>query len=74
MDHNDGSVRVTLRDVYDEVKGLREDVRASLTQSRDNAADLSDHEVRVRELERWKYALPPTLLLAAASMAVALFA
>lgn len=71
---DNGTLRITIRDVYDEVKGLREDVRVALQQSRENTTDVADHEMRVRDLERWKYALPPTLLFAAGSLAVALFA
>lgn len=29
---------------------------------------LDDHEVRLRKVERWVYAVPPTLVLAAASI------
>lgn len=34
---------------------------------------IDDHEKRLRSVERWMYALPPTLILAVASMLVALF-
>ncbi|MEU3052286.1 hypothetical protein [Streptomyces griseus] len=33
----------------------------------------ADHEVRIRAIERWKYALPLTAITAAASAAVTLF-
>lgn len=33
---------------------------------------LDDHEVRLRKVERWVYAVPPTLLLAAASIIAAI--
>lgn len=33
---------------------------------------LADHEARLRKTERWVYALPPTFILAAVSLAVAL--
>jgi hypothetical protein len=33
----------------------------------------ADHEVRIRAIERWKYALPLTAMTAAASAAVTLF-
>lgn len=32
-----------------------------------------DHEVRLRKVERWMYAVPPTLILAAASVVATLF-
>lgn len=34
---------------------------------------IDDHEKRLRSVERWMYALPPTLILAVSSMLVALF-
>lgn len=34
---------------------------------------IDDHERRLRSVERWMYALPPTLIMAAASLVVALF-
>lgn len=34
---------------------------------------LDDHETRLRKLERWQYAMPPTFLLAAASVVAAIF-
>ena len=33
---------------------------------------LDDHEARLRRVERWVYAVPPTLLLAAGSIIAAL--
>jgi hypothetical protein len=32
-----------------------------------------DHERRLRDLEKWKYALPPTVAVAAASVIAAIF-
>lgn len=32
---------------------------------------LDDHEIRLRKVEHWIYAVPPTLLLAAASVVAA---
>lgn len=32
-----------------------------------------DHEKRLRAVERWVYAVPPTLILAAASIVAAIF-
>ncbi|MFD0400170.1 hypothetical protein [Kitasatospora sp. NPDC127121] len=50
-----GGVVIGPREIYDELVGVREDVR-SLAQSRDTVdAVLEDHEDRVRALERWRY-------------------
>jgi hypothetical protein len=51
-------VNISAREIYDQIVGLRDDVR-SLVQS--NAAvqtALDDHETRIRSVERWKYAVP----------------
>jgi hypothetical protein len=51
-------VNISAREIYDQIVGLRDDVR-SLVQS--NAAvqtALDDHETRLRSVERWKYAVP----------------
>jgi hypothetical protein len=51
-------VTISAREIYDQIVGLRDDVR-SLVQS--NAAvteTLADHETRLRNVERWKYAVP----------------
>lgn len=51
-------VTISAREIYDEIVGMREDVR-SLTQHHESVRDtLTDHEERLRTLERWKYALP----------------
>lgn len=34
---------------------------------------MDDHERRLRDLEKWKYALPPTVAIAAASVIAAIF-
>lgn len=60
-DPNEG-VTITFREVYDEIVGMRGDVR-SLTETRENTRDiLEDHESRMRALERWKYGIPVATL------------
>lgn len=51
-------VRIGAREIYDEVVGLREEMRAMGQQSEGIREELDDHEQRIRALERWKYALP----------------
>lgn len=58
-----GSVVITLKDVWMEMSKLRDDVRRMDT----NAAVLTDHETRIRATERWRYALPASVLMAASS-------
>jgi hypothetical protein len=57
-------VRVTLRDIYKEVQHLRADVAPLV-------ASVPDHEKRIRALEKWAYALPPTFIIAVTSVVVA---
>lgn len=60
-------VMITLREVYDEIVGMRSDVQ-SLTQSRATTDDkLEDHESRLRSVERWKYGIPVTTICAVGS-------
>lgn len=76
----DGSIRVTLRDVYGVVTELRDAVNAlnasaaltafTATQANDRT---SDHEVRLRTVEKWVYAIPATALIAIGSVAAAIF-
>ncbi|MEU7200259.1 hypothetical protein [Streptomyces sp. NPDC045470] len=64
-------ITIGLREVYDQVVGVREDVR-DLKQNHESVnRTLADQEERIRSLERWKYALPPALLIAIATSAVA---
>lgn len=35
---------------------------------------MDDHEARLRSLEKWRYALPPTLVLAVASIVISIAA
>ena len=62
MGEPEPSVRITLREVYDQVVGMRDDVR-SIAQSRDDTAKiLADHEERLRGVERWRYGVPTAVL------------
>lgn len=55
-------VTITPREIYDEIVGMRDDVR-SLTQSSESvASELADHELRLRSIERWKYGVPVATL------------
>jgi hypothetical protein len=51
-------VTIGAREIYDELVGMREDVRSLTHHSETVTNKLEDHETRIRVLERWKYALP----------------
>lgn len=59
-------VTITLKDVYVELSKLRDTVNALTPQSE----QLADHESRLRGLEKWKYALPTSVILAITSVIV----
>ena len=61
-------VLVTVRDMYAQVQTLTGEVRDVASQLRDRLAPAYvDHETRLRALERWRYALPLSLVAGAAS-------
>lgn len=62
----DGSFTVTLADVYAEVRKCQDAILAMQPQQ----GTLNDHEDRLRGLEKWKYALPTSLVLAFSSAIV----
>lgn len=53
-----GVVSIGAREIYDEVVGLREDMRSVAEKGEELRADIDDHETRIRDLEKWRYALP----------------
>lgn len=57
--------RITTKDVWQELVHMRAEMSSTIA----NAAMVPDHEARIRQLEKWKYALPPTILLAVGSVA-----
>lgn len=71
-DSNDPlGVTIGAREIYDQVVGLRDDVR-SLTQNNAHVNEqIDDHEERLRAIERWKYAVPAGLLTGVGSAVVA---
>lgn len=65
-----GSVRVTLKDVFNKVDDVGRDVSemkgsvATIRQeTQENTKDIQDHELRIRNLEAWRYALPASAIL-----------
>lgn len=79
----EAKVEIGLREVYDMVvlvKGSVDSLHARLDAAERTAESRylessqrhADHEKRLRYVERWAYSIPPTILLALASLAVAL--
>ncbi|MGW2425068.1 hypothetical protein ACWC0C_38500 [Streptomyces sp. NPDC001709] len=66
-------VRIGAREIYDEVVGLREDVRSLGQQGESVEETLEDHENRIRglESERGKFVLPVALITAVATVVAA---
>jgi len=62
------TVQITLTDIYVELRRLQDTVAAMTPQS----VQINDHETRLRALERWRYSLPVSLVLALGSTGVAI--
>ena len=65
---SEGGVFVTTKDIYDEVKGMRGDFKEAVTLLKDTIKDVNDHEKRIRVLEKWRYTLPVSLVLAVSGL------
>jgi hypothetical protein len=73
-DENDGlSVTIGAREIYDELVGVRSDVRSLVESRADIDKTLGDHESRIRVLERWKYGIPGVVALSAVAAGVQIF-
>lgn len=55
---------VTTKDMYDQLVRLTDEVRSM----KPFAAELVDHETRIRALERWRWRLPTALFASTASI------
>jgi hypothetical protein len=51
-------VTISAREIYDQIVGLRDDVRSLVQSNAEVGKTLEDHETRLRSVERWKYAVP----------------
>ncbi|OKI24408.1 hypothetical protein [Streptomyces sp. CB03911] len=56
-------VHISPREIYDQIVGMREDVRGLTQTSESVRAELADHEDRLRQIERWRYAVPATVVM-----------
>jgi hypothetical protein len=69
---NPGGVVVTLRDMYDQIQGLRDEVGELTGPTRALIDRVADQEARLRALERWRYGLPASIVLAGGSTIITL--
>lgn len=68
---DDGGVIVSFRDMYSELARLTGELRDVNAALKTGAAYREDHETRIRMLERWRYSLPVSLVLALGSAGAA---
>ena len=61
---DNGQVLITNKDIYFELQK----VSRAVDQMGGQAAQLQDHETRIRGVERWKYSIPPALILGGVSL------
>jgi hypothetical protein len=67
-ENSENGVVITNKDIYTELLKVKE----ALTGMSPQAAMLTDHEQRVRSLERWKYGLPASIASSAIAVTVAI--
>lgn len=63
-------VTISAREIYDQIVGLRDDVRSLVQSNAEVGKVLDDHETRLRSVERWKYTVPVAALTAVTSAGV----
>ncbi len=73
MTGDQGGVVVTLRDIYDMLLAVRADVSRLADQHGGTARQGTDHETRIRALERARWPLPTVSVLIAALAVVVSF-
>lgn len=54
-EHDPLGVTIGAREIYDQVVGLRADMRSLVQSHAEVTKTLDDHEERIRSVERWKY-------------------
>lgn len=63
-----GQVVITNKDIYFELRQLTDTVKSMTPQGE----KIIDHETRIRALEKWKYALPASVLSAGVALYLSL--
>jgi hypothetical protein len=71
MGDGEPSVTITLREIYDLMVTLRDDVRALTQTNTEVTRVLEDHEQRLRGVERWRIRIPVVLLTSLVTSVVA---
>jgi anti-sigma-K factor RskA len=66
-------VVISARDIYDELVGMRDDVRSLAQSSRTAEERQNDHESRIRSLERWRYGIPASVVAAVVAAGAAMY-
>ncbi|WP_026415463.1 hypothetical protein [Actinomadura oligospora] len=69
MSQDEPNVVITMREVYDAVVELRGEVRELRGDHARSKDGHLDHESRIRDLEKWRYATTAALITALASLA-----
>lgn len=72
-DHDPFGVTISAREIYDQIVGLRDDVRSLVQSNTELGKQVDDHEERLRSIERWKHAVPVATIGAVASAGVTIF-
>lgn len=67
------SVTIGAREIYDELVGVRSDVRSLSENRADVDRSLDDHESRLRSVERWRYGIPGIIALSAVAAGMQIF-
>lgn len=65
-------VVISAREIYDQIVGVRDDVRTLAQTNTTSVGTIADHETRIRSIERWKYAIPISALSGIVAAAVTL--
>ncbi|TDD97178.1 hypothetical protein [Actinomadura rubrisoli] len=64
MADNDPKIEISLKEIYDEFRQLSSDIRNLVSKVDGSKAITDDHESRIRTLEKYKYAVPLTVIMA----------
>lgn len=67
-----GGVLITFQAMYNQLQLLVGELRDLNGSMKSHGQTATDHEIRIRNLERWKYSLPVSLLISTASIVIAL--
>ncbi|MFI6319757.1 hypothetical protein ACIBG8_19640 [Nonomuraea sp. NPDC050556] len=71
-DPQSGGVLITSRDIYDQLTELKYAVNELVYRLERSQEANTDHEGRIRDLEKWKYAISASLLSAVCALVIQL--